>query len=737
MPYSPPSGDESLFNIMGIYTPPAGNGVDFQFGSVATPALPDPLEIGVSVSQGCVFEGSMPSDLGFQVALSEVDVQKAWVAMPCDLSLGVHLDPVPVTITLVVDAVPDGIGLVLGLSSGEVFSGAIPENFQVCVGVLDVPVEQIYVARGVDLELVVGMSSPVLQLKPDYELPVGVSGGMGIRFGKALEAQVEAIIPFEGAAPCDRKVGVEWRAPAYVGCGIAVPWGRLGLFFAARDASWGAPVRVESGALAGFGILDTIGVHAEFPWGEAPFAERYALSSWLYPPEVNLHHGFPFADVPWVEREAVSPWLIPPEVNRHHATLWGEKHYERICLRAYVPSRGDGCTFHIGHPLSMCGDGDHADFFFDALSYDERCAQREPSGWRENKTFKPVVTVIPGPSVLGVYIVNNNAMLCRLPDRTPIGVLTMSLSSKIDSWCWEFRAVLAFESDLALVRSSDGSPVPVEAEINGWKWVVMVEDYDGSRSFPKGSYTVSGRSLSAELAAPHAPVSTYTQENQRLAQQLAAAELEYTGWTLDWDMTDWLVPGGTFTVSHQTPMETILAIVRAVGGEIQTHRTDKTLRAVSRYPASPWTWLGEMPVISLHESVIITLGWRHERRPGYNGVYVTGSTSGGVNVLVKRDGTAGDVQDQMIVSPLITAVDAGRERGRVALSRAGRWSVQTLSLPLMSGAELPGLLACGDLIEVQETGGNWRGQISDVSVTADRRNGLKVYQNIEVERYYG
>lgn len=313
----------------------------------------------------------------------------------------------------------------------------------------------------------------------------------------------------------------------------------------------------------------------------------------------------------------------------------------------------------------------------------------------------------------------------------------MTLSSKIDSWCWEFRAVLGSASDLALVRSSDGSPVPVEAEINGWKWVVMVEDYDGSRSFPKGSFTVSGRSLSAELAAPYAPVSTYTEGSERLAQQLAATELEYTGFTLDWDIEDWIVPGGVFSVSHQTAMETILSICRAVGGEIQSHRTDKALRAISRYPVSPWNWSGATPVISLHESVIITLGWRHERRPPYNGVYVSGSTSGGVSVFVKRYGTEGEAQAQMIVDPLITAVEAGQERGRVALSRSGRWSAQRISLPLMSGSDLPGLLACGDLIEVQEGGVTWRGQVSDVSVSADRRNGLTVYQNIEVERYHG
>lgn len=163
-------------------------------------------------------------------------------------------------------------------------------------------------------------------------------------------------------------------------------------------------------------------------------------------------------------------------------------------------------------------------FFFDEYSYDERCTQREPSGWRENYTYKPPKGRVPRPAELGVYIVLNNAMLCRLPDRTPIGVLSMSLSSKIDSWCWDFKAVLDTAADLALVKSSDGTPVPVEVEINGWKWVVMIDDSDGSavsqrimERFGPESVRVAGFSVCANQKL--------LESNQRLARQLA-------GWSL-------------------------------------------------------------------------------------------------------------------------------------------------------------------------------------------------------------
>jgi hypothetical protein len=737
MAYTPPLGNGVDVEIGGAYTPPSGGNIALRIGEGVYNAEPGALEIGVAVSESSVFEGVIPAGLGVRVGVESVWVHKTRVAEAEGLAWGVVLAPVSVTFTPVFTASPDGLLLTVGLSAGEVFEGAIPDVFGVRIGLSSVDVEQIHVARGVDMAFVLALAEPVIRLKPEYELPVSVTGGMGIRFRKAPEKQAETAIRFEKSTENNRAIDTGWNAPEHVRAGSEMVWGEKALFAASRESGWEEPPWIESGVLSDFVQRITFGPHLSVPWGGSPVTCNDLSAPWLVPPEVLVHHGAAFRNVEEREIQVTAPWLIPPEVNRFHETLWGKKYYERICLRKYDPPLGDGIVFNLDHPLTLCGDGDHADFFFDPYSYDERCTQREPSGWRENPTFKPVVRVIPRPPMLGVYIVQNNAMLCRLPDRTPIEVLSISLSSKIDSWCWEFSAVFRSLSDLALVRSLDGSPVPVEAEINGWKWVIMVEDSDGARQFPKGSWNVSGRSLSAELSAPYAPVKTYTEGAERLSQQLAAAELEYTDWTFDWEIEDWIVPAGVFSVTHQTPMETILSIVRAAGGELSTHRTDKVLRAISRYPISPWNWASATPVISLHESVIITLGWRRERRPGYNGVYVSGSTVGGVNVFVKRTGTEGDAQAQMIVDPLITAVEAGRERGRVALSRAGRWSGERLSLPLMSGTDLPGLLACGDLIEVQEGGGTWRGQVSDVTVTANRQNGLKVYQNIEVERYHG
>ena len=245
------------------------------------------------------------------------------------------------------------------------------------------------------------------------------------------------------------------------------------------STGWKGADIVETSASSGFIGLGGFVNEIEGEWHNSRHVERSMLHPWMILEDLSLILDPSWSDMKDLGSAVESSWLIPPEVNVTHETRWGKKYYERICVRDYVAPPGDQVNFNLHQPIELCGDGDHADFFFDKYTYDERCTHREPSGWRENYTYKRPKK-IPRPPVLGVYIVLNNAMLCRLPDRKPIEPLSMTLSSKIDSWCWDFKAILGSASDLALVKSTDGTPVPVEVEINGWKWVVMIEDSDVS-----------------------------------------------------------------------------------------------------------------------------------------------------------------------------------------------------------------------------------------------------------------
>jgi len=333
-----------------------------------------------------------------------------------------------------------------------------------------------------------------------------------------------------------------------------------------------------------------------------------------------------------------------------------------------------------------------------------------------------------------VWKIVNQISVVRLSDSTPVPVLGVSLTSDYDSWCWGLSMTLPDRAALDLVSPVGGSPVEVEITINGYVWTAVVESFEERRSFGKGrnGYVVTGRSRSAELAAPRALTRSYTAASDLTAVQLAEAELTPYGWTLDWSPPDWLVPAGAFAYRDLAPLEAAGLTAAAVGAKFQSDRENKILYALPRYPLSPWAWDAATPDATLTSNLIDMLSLRWEEEPGWNGVYVSGQNQG-VLVNVKRTGSDGTPVSPMIVDPLITHVDAGRERGRIILSGGGKKARVAVELPLLPLGENPGLLAVGQLAEVQDGVETWRGLVTGVSIETQRP---RVRQRIELERHY-
>ena len=73
----------------------------------------------------------------------------------------------------------------------------------------------------------------------------------------------------------------------------------------------------------------------------------------------------------------------------------------------------------------------------------------------------------------------------------------------------------------------------------------------------------------------------------------------------------------------------------------------------------------------------------------------------------------------------------------MAIGQSGKWSKESLELPLTRSATLPGLLELGQLISMEERGVTWRGQVVGVRISVDFGRGLRISQQIDVERYRG
>lgn len=329
-----------------------------------------------------------------------------------------------------------------------------------------------------------------------------------------------------------------------------------------------------------------------------------------------------------------------------------------------------------------------------------------------------------------VYIVKNTQSLVRVSDGKVIDGTDLRLSIDVDTWVWGWSVSIPglYLSDLLLSATEQ---VELEAQINGQAWRLVVERVTRDRRFGSSRLAVSGRGRAAWLADPYATSRTYGNTEAQLAQQLMAEALTENGvslgWTLDWKITDWLVPASVWNFSG-APIDACSAIAEAVGAYIQAHPSNMTLSVLPRYPSAPWNWAELTPDIELPEDVCVTESVEWADKPDYNTVFVSGQENG-VLAHVTRTGTDGGTPAPMVTDALITHADAGRQRGLSILSDTGRQAIITVSLPVL---EETGIILPGKILDYSESGNTRRGIVRAVDVSGQFP---KVRQSIRLETH--
>ena len=334
------------------------------------------------------------------------------------------------------------------------------------------------------------------------------------------------------------------------------------------------------------------------------------------------------------------------------------------------------------------------------------------------------------------YMTSHTIIAQRLPDLAELPIFEATVSADSGSFCWSLSAS-GHASLFDLLAPVNGLPARVKLTLDGIPWVFAVDSLSRNSGFGKTGVSISGRSLTSLISAPYMRVATLNNAGgARTAQQLAAEALDMTGVSLDWGITDWLVPTNAW--NHQgTPLDAVQTIVQAAGGYVQSHRSDAKLLARHPYGArigdaagAPWGWMQGAADVELAPDAIITDSVERKDGADINGVYVSGTTQG-VLGLVKRTGTAADKLAAMVTDPLITDVVAARQRGLSILGAAGaKYNVQ-LDLPVLTGANQPAVLEVGQLVQVN-TATPWRGRVRAVSVSAKRPS---LRQSVTLERH--
>lgn len=561
-------------------------------------------------------------------------------------------------------------------------------------------------------------------------------------------------VPWAKLPVVDAKTGGAWGGLRSVSRTIQPGWLRMRVANSPRTSSgWETPPPKNTQRTTSWDRLEVVGRHVGSSWKslgvsdrklDAPWGEtRQRLGrSWviyyLYPPRKHRRYDLAFARAQVLDPKPFDvPWGNPPPKDKWHRTLWGPAHYREICWRTYEPPAGDAIAFNLDHKISQVGDGVNINFLFDQYTYDRRCRHREPSGWRDAYFYHPI-SPVPAGLFKRAYIMMSQVFLTRLPERTPIDVHRVALSADVDSWGWELGADLGSVAALDLLRP--GAPVEVEASINGHLWVVQVEGWRQGQRFVGGTRAVSGRSLSAQLAAPAAAMMTYTETEVRMAQQLAQAIIDEVGggWTLDWRLVDWLVAGNSLSYHNQAPMQVLQTIAAAAGGIVQSHMATKTVIVMPRRGAPPWTWSSATPDVIIPGGMAVQADGEWIPGKQHNAAFVSGTGPGGISAKITRVGTAGDVAAPMITDALITTTEAALARGRHILGESGNWERRQLMLPVFASPGIPGVLLPGQMLQVADGASTWMGQVVGVTVRADRSSGaVSVRQMVDVERYHG
>lgn len=372
-------------------------------------------------------------------------------------------------------------------------------------------------------------------------------------------------------------------------------------------------------------------------------------------------------------------------------------------------------------------------------------ADATPVGIKYPDYNGPVIIIEPAvePDILETYMIGNTVTLVVLPERTPLDASNIKVRLDIDSYSWAFSADLQGQTSLNLVRPDAAGQKSVELEINGWKWVLLIERYSRQQKFPAERYSITGATRSQLLAAPYAPARSAVNAVAITARQAAEDQLQYTGYTLAWDSAnnnppDWTLPAGALSYQDQTAMQVIARLAEAVGGVVRPSREADAVTVLPRYREPVWAWSSAIMDRIIPVDIVTSLGGEWTPQPAWNSCYVSG-TNYGVAVDVRRAGTAGDNPAPDVYDDLLTDTAANRQRGMCELSKGGNQEVVSIAIPLFQQGDTgkPGLVEPAMICEVREVAETWRGLCLSTEISAEGIGAARVQQTLNFERHTG
>lgn len=558
------------------------------------------------------------------------------------------------------------------------------------------------------------------EFEQDFAASVGLAVGVGLRVNAA----------FEGDMPC--AVVLAWDANVHRGGihhALGTHWQQAQPKASAVQAPWQQAQALRLGAATQWQAGQSTHAAVQAPWQQAQQLRHAAQQQWQAGQALRHATRQHWQEAVRLRTATVTHWQ-QAQLLRHamHA-----QYQETLRLRATTRQHWQNATSQRASTHPVWGHGIRT---ITGLHTHWQPAMRPLAGVspKPSKPPKPVA-ICYDPARLGLLVVDTPAptgwkllFVCRRPgtvlppaaivvpaQRTyiminsieirradnlggdPLPSESFSMSLNRQSWTWQFSAAFHASARDALTPGAGGQPVELEVRVNNQPFRLQAERIGRSRKFGEHMVTVSGRGKAAVLDAPHAPVQTFSHTLDRTAHQLMTEVLTVNGvgfgWSVDWNLTDWLVPGGVWM--HQGTFITALAdIAASVGGYLQPHDTDSVLRVLPSWPKPWWDWGTLAPDIELPDGIAEVDDTEVVDQPAYDRIFVSGEARG-VLADLTRSGLPGTVLKQpMAVHPLITSMDAARQRAIAELSESGRALKHRMTLPVLpqTGVITPGMV---------------------------------------------
>lgn len=353
--------------------------------------------------------------------------------------------------------------------------------------------------------------------------------------------------------------------------------------------------------------------------------------------------------------------------------------------------------------------------------------------WHDGNTND--LPILPG------YIMHNK--ITADINGEPLDLLALNLTTDTASYCWQGDITLSPASfaKLKIDQRAAGDEAVITLRINGNRWDILAEDYRDTRKFIGHTYSITGRSITAKLGADYAKGRHSKYDAARYARQIADEQLNLLPYRIAaWEAVDWLIPGDSYTVSGQTPIEVIADLAHAAGGFVESHPYEAQLfvRPVWRQPA----WARPTPALTIPANLILSVSGQRRISERCSAVRLTPAAEqiGGAKAkggLVYREGTDQQPEASTLTHAAYTDTDVMRAAGIHALSETGTHKIETVQLPWAEKYQLP-LASLGAVWAFAEAGQTWQGVIKGVSVAVELDGGAPVVtQTVTIDRYLG